>query len=125
MLREAIRPLGRAPRTAVRALQEPPTAVTGLTASRQTVSALPGLGVTVVPVPPAPLAAAQGLCAQDGLLTHDALLNTVTRVLGLTDLASHDSDFTRLPGVRCLTDGLREYCTADERRDPCPPYLRW
>ena len=37
----------------------------------------------------------------------------------------HDPHFTRLPGVLCLTDGLREYRTANERMDPCPPYFLW
>src|SRR5262249_37167332 len=39
------------------------------------------------------------LCAQEGLLTNDALLVAVTQALGLTDLASNDPDLVRLPGL--------------------------
>lgn len=99
MLLEAIRTRGLTPRTAVRFLKEHPTHVTGLTEYRQALTAIPSFGVTVVPITPAHLAAAQALCAQEGLLTNDALLVAVTQALGLTDLASNDPDFARLPGL--------------------------
>jgi len=99
MLLEAIRTLGLTPRTAVRFLKEHPTHVTGLTEYRQALTAIPGFGVTVVPVTPTHLVAAQALCAQEGLLTNDALLVAVTQALGLTDLASNDPDLARLPGL--------------------------
>jgi predicted nucleic acid-binding protein len=99
MLLEAIRTLGLTPRMAVRFLKEHPTHVAGLTEYRQALNAIPGFGVTVVPVTLAHLAAAQALCEQEGLLTNDALLVAVTQALGLTDLASNDPDLARLPGL--------------------------
>src|SRR5262249_11315537 len=86
------------PRTAVRFLKEHPTHVIGLTEYRQALTAIPGFGVTVVPVTPTHLVAAQALCAQEGLLTNDALLVAVTQALGLADLASNDPDLARCPG---------------------------
>ena len=36
---------------------------------------------------------------QTGLLSNDALLIAVMQTNGLTNLASHDSDFDRVPGL--------------------------
>ena len=39
------------------------------------------------------------LLAQCGLLTNDALIAAVMRAGGLTRIASHDTDFDRVPGI--------------------------
>jgi predicted nucleic acid-binding protein len=53
----------------------------------------------VLTVTPHLLAAGAGLSQQIGLLTSDALLIAVMREHGLSNLASHDADFDRVPGV--------------------------
>jgi predicted nucleic acid-binding protein len=76
--------------------------------------------VTVVPVTAAHLTAAQALCAQEGLLTNDALLVAVTQALGLTDLASNDPDLIRLPGLT-LWQPQAVPPAATEPATPTPP----
>jgi predicted nucleic acid-binding protein len=56
-------------------------------------------------VPPIPLTAAVVLCQQIGLLINDALVVTVMQANGLTNLASGDADFDRVPGL--IRYGLR------------------
>ena len=43
------------------------------------------------------------LSQQTGLLSNDALLIAVMQANGLTNLASHDSDFDRVPGLTRYT----------------------
>jgi predicted nucleic acid-binding protein len=45
------------------------------------------------------LDAAAGIRQQSGLLHNDALIIAVMRVHGLTNLASADPDFDRVPGI--------------------------
>ena len=45
------------------------------------------------------LAVAVALSQQIGLLTNDALVVAVMQANGLTNLASHDADFDRVPGL--------------------------
>jgi predicted nucleic acid-binding protein len=52
-----------------------------------------------LPLVPSQLGAAAALSQQHGLLTNDALIGAVMQANGLTRLASHDSDFDRVPGL--------------------------
>jgi predicted nucleic acid-binding protein len=45
------------------------------------------------------LLTAAAVCQQIGLLTNDGLIVAVMQANGLTKLASHDSDFDRVPGI--------------------------
>ncbi|MCI0335213.1 MAG: type II toxin-antitoxin system VapC family toxin [Planctomycetes bacterium] len=49
--------------------------------------------------PPTLVLAAADLSRQHGLLTNDALVVAVMHAHGLTDLASNDADFDRVPGL--------------------------
>jgi predicted nucleic acid-binding protein len=53
----------------------------------------------ILTIAPAVIAAAAALSQQTGLLTNDALIVAVMREHGLVNLASHDSDFDRVPGL--------------------------
>jgi predicted nucleic acid-binding protein len=50
-------------------------------------------------IDPSWLDAAAGITQQTGLLHNDARLIAVMRVHGLTNLASADPDFDRVPGI--------------------------
>jgi predicted nucleic acid-binding protein len=54
---------------------------------------------TVVPITQPLVAAAALLSQQHELLISDALIVAVMQAHGLADLASHDSDFDRVPGI--------------------------
>jgi predicted nucleic acid-binding protein len=53
----------------------------------------------ILTITPPMLAAAVALCQQIGLLTNDALVVAVMQAHGLTNLASADTDFDRVPGL--------------------------
>ncbi|NLY01467.1 MAG: PIN domain-containing protein [Rhodopirellula sp.] len=57
------------------------------------------LDVNTVAVPPALISIAASVSQTTGLLTNDALVVAVMQEHGLTDLASHDTDFDRVPGL--------------------------
>lgn len=73
--------------------------VAQLTASRQAVARVPQLGFQVVPVTFQLVEAATTISQASGLMANDSLLLAVMQMLGLTDLASNDSDFDHVPGV--------------------------
>ena len=50
-------------------------------------------------IPPNLIAVAAGLSQQHGLLHNDALIVAVMQTHGLTNLASNDADFDRVPGI--------------------------
>lgn len=66
---------------------------------RQAIGRIPLLGIQVLPVTQALVESATLLSRQYELLTGDALLVAVMRQHGLTDLASADIDFDRVPGL--------------------------
>jgi predicted nucleic acid-binding protein len=45
------------------------------------------------------LLTAAGICQQVGLLTNDGLVVAVMQANGLTQIASNDTDFDRVPGL--------------------------
>ena len=53
----------------------------------------------LLPIAPSVLGAAVVLSQQLGLLTNDALLVALMQANGLSNLASHDTDFDRVPGI--------------------------
>jgi predicted nucleic acid-binding protein len=53
----------------------------------------------VLSITPALVLAAAGLSQQTGLLSNDALIVAVMQNYGLVNLASHDADFDRVPGL--------------------------
>ena len=53
----------------------------------------------VLPITPTVLAAGLVTCQQVGLLTNDGIVVAVMRANGLTNIASNDTDFDRVPGL--------------------------
>ena len=76
-----------------------PAEVRGLSLFRQAIEQIPRYHVQVLTIGPHLSAAAAVISQQTGLLTNDALLVSVMREHGLTNLASHDVDFDRVPGL--------------------------
>ena len=57
------------------------------------------LGIQLLTIAPSLIATAAAVSQQTGLLSNDALIVAVMQQHGLTELASHDTDFDRVPGV--------------------------
>jgi predicted nucleic acid-binding protein len=55
--------------------------------------------IQIVVIPEILVATAAALSQQIGLLSNDALIVAVMQARGLTKLASHDTDFDRVPGL--------------------------
>ncbi|OAI49779.1 hypothetical protein AYO44_06165 [Planctomycetaceae bacterium SCGC AG-212-F19] len=80
-------------------LRRNPAEVCKLTAFRLAIDGLVQSSMTIVTVAPTMLATAAALSQQLGLLMNDALTVAILRANGLTNLASHDTDFDRVPGI--------------------------
>lgn len=80
-------------------LQRHPAELKTLTRFRQAVEDVPQFGVQVLPVTSSDALSAAALCQQHGLLSGDALVVAVMHQQGLTNLASHDTDFDRVPAI--------------------------
>lgn len=80
-------------------LRKHPGEVRQLTRFRQAIQEVAQHGITVLPIPVPLLDAAAAVSQQTGLLTNDALIVAVMQHQGLTNLASHDADFDRVPGL--------------------------
>jgi predicted nucleic acid-binding protein len=77
-------------------LRKHPAAVQALTRFRQAIDEVPQFGVQVLGLPPALIHVATERSQQHGLLHNDAL---VMQANGLTNLASEDADFDRVPAL--------------------------
>ena len=83
-------------------LRNHPTQVQTLKRFRQAVQEIPLFGIRIVTIDLAWLDAAAGISQQTGLLHNDALTVAVMQAQRLTNLASVDPDFDRVPGItRC------------------------
>ena len=80
-------------------LRNHPTQVKTLKRFRQAIQEIPLFGVRILTIDPTWLDPAAEISQQTGLLHNDALLIAVIRVHGLTNLASADPDFDRVPGI--------------------------
>jgi predicted nucleic acid-binding protein len=82
-----------------RHLRKHPAEVQKLSAFRRAVEEVPRLGIEVLPVERhlPPLAAA--LSQLHGLLINDGYILAAMQDQAITHLASHDSDFDRVPGL--------------------------
>jgi len=83
----------------VRRLKQNPAAVKSLTAHRIAIQEIFQSRLQIVSVSPTIVATASAVIQQHGLLTNDALIVAIMQNLGLTNLASHDADFDRVPGI--------------------------
>src|SRR5262245_12722688 len=80
-------------------LRAHPAEVTRLTAFRSAIERVVGGNLQVLTVSPPLRVAAVTLSQQVGLLINDALIVAVMQANGLTNLASGDADFDRVPGL--------------------------
>jgi predicted nucleic acid-binding protein len=80
-------------------LRKHPSEVQALVRFRQAIDEVPRFGIQVLAVPPALIQVATERSQQYGLLHNDALIVAVMQANGLTNLASEDADFDRVPGL--------------------------
>jgi predicted nucleic acid-binding protein len=83
----------------VQHLKNQPANIQKLVTFRQAVEKVPLLGIQVLTIPPDLVATAAAVSQHHALLSNDALLVAVMHANGLTNLASNDADFDRVPGL--------------------------
>jgi predicted nucleic acid-binding protein len=76
-----------------------PSEVQQLTQFRQAIQEVPRYRLQVLTIPADLLDPAAAITQQTGLLHNDALIVALMRLHGLTNLASADPDFDRVPGI--------------------------
>jgi predicted nucleic acid-binding protein len=76
-----------------------PAQVQSLARFRLAVQEVPRYGIQVLTVPPGLIDPAAAVSQGTGLLSNDALIVAVMQANGLTNLASNDADFDRVPGL--------------------------
>ena len=80
-------------------LKQNPAIVQRLVHFRSALQKIPQMGIQVLTIATPLVDAAAGLSQSTGLLTNDAMVVAVMRANGLTNLASNDADFDRVPGL--------------------------
>ncbi len=80
-------------------LRNHPSEAQSLKHFRRAIQEIPLFAVRIIIIDPAWLDSAAAISQQTGLLHNDALVVAAMRALGLTNLASADSDFDRVPGI--------------------------
>jgi len=65
----------------------------------QSLVEVPKLGIRILTIPESLIETAAMLSRQTGLLSNDALIVAVMQAGGLTNVASHDADLDRVPGL--------------------------
>ena len=100
MTLEAMATLGWAAKGIVVRLRHNPAEVQKFTRFRQGIDDIARMGVHALPIDFSLVSAGTALSQQYGLLTGDALIVAVMRQHHLTDLASNDADFDRVPGLK-------------------------
>lgn len=78
-------------------LRKHPDVIRALSVFRQSIDDVPRFGVTIVSSPTSIASAAALVSQQYGLLSGDAMIVALMQQFGLTNLASHDDDFDRVP----------------------------
>jgi predicted nucleic acid-binding protein len=99
MTLEAINRKGWPPAGIAARLRKHHLEIPTLSVYRQAIGRIPLLGIQVLPIAYPEVEAATLLSHQYELLTGDALIVAVMRQHGLTNLASADDDFDRVPGL--------------------------
>jgi predicted nucleic acid-binding protein len=80
-------------------LQKQPGVLQNLTRFRSAVDTVLQSSLQVLTIAPSILGRAVLLSQQHGLLTNDALVVAMMQANGLSNLASHDTDFDRVPAI--------------------------
>lgn len=84
-------------------LRQNPTVLSNLSRFRSAIDAILQSHIAVLTIAPSLIATATALSQQYGLLSNDALIMAVMQTQGLTNLASSDTDFDRVPGITRYT----------------------
>jgi predicted nucleic acid-binding protein len=79
------------------------TEIPKLTVYQQAMSGIGQMGIQLLPLTLAILQTAASICQQYELMTGDALVVALMRSHGLTNIASLDADFDRVPGMARYT----------------------
>jgi predicted nucleic acid-binding protein len=82
-----------------RKLKENPQVIKSLSDYNRAVRQISRMGVRVRAVIPAIVKASETVRAQEGLMTNDSVTIALMHRMGLTGIATHDSDFERIPGI--------------------------
>ena len=80
-------------------LQKHPAEIQKLSRFRQAIDEIPRLGIEVLPIERHILPLAASLAQLHGLLTNDAITAATMQDQAIVHIASHDSDFDRVPGL--------------------------
>ena len=80
-------------------LRKHPAEIQQLTRFRQAAQEISQVGIRVLPIDPSTVDTAAALSQQHGLLIGDALVVAIMHRQGLTNVASLDTDFDRVPGL--------------------------
>jgi predicted nucleic acid-binding protein len=99
MIVEALFLPGWALSNAPKRLKKQPSMVRQLNRFQNAVQDIFQSRLQVLAIQPDLMLQATALSRQPGLLTNDALTVAIMQHHGLTHLASHDSDFDRVPGI--------------------------
>lgn len=83
----------------VRKMKRHPANLQLLRLFRLAIEGVLNLGIRIVLASEQTILAAAGVTQQFGLLSNDALIVALMQEHGLTQLASHDADFDRVPGI--------------------------
>jgi predicted nucleic acid-binding protein len=83
----------------IQRLRQQPAVLQSLTRFRSAVQTVLQSRIGLLTIAPALIASATAISQQTGLLTNDALIVAVMQQHGLTNLASNDADFDRVPGL--------------------------
>jgi predicted nucleic acid-binding protein len=108
MLIEASQALARPLPGILKWLKKHPQEIGKLVSFRLAVQQIPKAGIQVLTIAPALIDAAAAVSQQTYLLSNDALIVAVMQYQGLTQLASHDAGFDRVPGRRPRPRGVPE-----------------
>ena len=84
-------------------LRRHPQELQQLSAYRAAIEQILNSQVRILAPKPDDVLAAADVSRQHGLLSNDALIVAIMRANGLTNLASHDADFHRIPGFNQYT----------------------
>lgn len=87
------------PSKIVQRLKQNPANLQQLIRFRQALEEIQKLGIQVLTIPASLVITAAAISQQTGLLSNDALIVGVMQLNGLTNLASNDPDFDRVPGI--------------------------
>jgi predicted nucleic acid-binding protein len=99
MQSEAAANTGRPLAGMLRYLQRHPSEIQKLVRHRQAIGEILNNPIHVITITPTLVDQATVISQQHGLLHNDALIVAVMQAHGLTNVASHDADFDRIPGL--------------------------